>query len=815
MKRIYLLLLIVFSSSHGITQEEGLLNRLLAPGPLIEGHKSLEGSDCLKCHSAGKGISEEKCMACHKPIAVEVQAQKGFHGLNTDSCISCHTDHKGRAYDSTVVDQKTFDHSKTGYKLEGKHAELKCSECHLAKRTDKPNRKTDIDYIGTQSMCVSCHKKDDIHKYKGKWAKFDCNHCHGLKDWHLDVNFDHEEDAHYALEGKHAEIKCSACHKNSQYSWPHLKTSACLNCHADFHKNNLSGRFQNGKCQTCHGYETWKITSFNHKVTGYPLRGKHSQIQCIDCHKQNPRINPKEIKTFKFTGLRPNCLTCHKDFHHFGPIRSKKLGLLNQCLECHTETKWQDTHSFNHSVDTRFVIEGKHVGLDCAKCHIPGERKKPAGTPPQGNALGKYHWNDLSEHTCEVCHKSPHKNDPSPTFKQKKCDQCHVADGWHILNVKGKRFDHNKTRFALTGKHSEIACSACHVVGKKEIFHFEHFAQNFCVDCHRNQHIDQFHDKFSQNACSECHSTKTFAERLPFDHNKTAFPLKNKHAEVKCEQCHKPTEDRFENKPYHFKSKFIFPEMAMADCKTCHVDYHMGQLGSKCSTCHNDTGWKNVKFDHNLQSRFKITGKHIDVKCEQCHKPIKNKFVEIAKVRRPVILYKPIVAECITCHKDPHKGHFGNNCQECHMEKGWKLTKDFHKNFTLSGVHFSLNCQECHKDNRKLTGMSQECILCHQKDDIHQGTLPNCGTCHKQQFWEDVDFKHSLTLFPLRGAHRTLECAMCHYNNIYQGLNNQCINCHLNDANTATSLGFGHTSAPGVVLPAFMNCNQCHNQFTF
>ncbi len=41
---------------------EGLLNKLLAPGPLIEGHHDLEKADCLKCHTPREGIPDAKCM---------------------------------------------------------------------------------------------------------------------------------------------------------------------------------------------------------------------------------------------------------------------------------------------------------------------------------------------------------------------------------------------------------------------------------------------------------------------------------------------------------------------------------------------------------------------------------------------------------------------------------------------------------------------------------------------------------------------------------------------------------------------------------
>ena len=83
----------------------------------MDGHKQLEGKDCLKCHTVGKGLSDDRCMACHKEIKPFVDSKKGFHGLamkqmNSQNqpmtCFQCHADHKGRKYDSVFIDEKKF-----------------------------------------------------------------------------------------------------------------------------------------------------------------------------------------------------------------------------------------------------------------------------------------------------------------------------------------------------------------------------------------------------------------------------------------------------------------------------------------------------------------------------------------------------------------------------------------------------------------------------------------------------------------------------------------------------------------------------------
>ena len=110
---------------------EGLFNKLLAPGPLIEGHKDLETKDCFKCHEAGGGVPDRLCMDCHKEIREDVQTNTSFHGQVKKACSKCHPDHKGRNYNTVFVNEKTFNHNKTGFKLENSHKGLKCQKLQM------------------------------------------------------------------------------------------------------------------------------------------------------------------------------------------------------------------------------------------------------------------------------------------------------------------------------------------------------------------------------------------------------------------------------------------------------------------------------------------------------------------------------------------------------------------------------------------------------------------------------------------------------------------------------------------------------------
>lgn len=810
---LFLVLLILFFQSFAWGQQEGILNKLLAPGPLIKGHKELEDKDCLKCHDAGKGVPNEKCLDCHKAIRPFVTEKRGFHGLSGKNCMECHREHKGRDFDTMAVDQEKFDHSKlTGYTLEGKHADITCKECHKEKLGPKSIRPGDIRYFGKSASCVSCHKKDDVHFFKGDFAKKDCNACHGLKTWKDDLRFDHDKDTRYKLVAKHKELKCNDCHladknrKIFRYKWPQLATAKCLSCHENVHKKTLSRRFSGGNCTTCHTQESWKIEKFNHKITGYALGGRHAELQCTECHKQSPGILQQQSKkNYKWLGLKTQCLTCHDDFHRFGNIKNKHFGNLNNCQSCHTDEAWKPAIKFDHDSHTRYVIDGAHLKVKCMDCHTT---KKP----PRRVI---YKFPKLEEKTCENCHKNPHIGVFSKALLQKKCTDCHTTDSWNTMKS-GKGFDHAKTRFPLTGAHTSAKCTDCHGPAGKQVFKFKSADAKFCIDCHKNTHVNQFSKKFSAQSCTACHDTKSFKNRLPFDHNQTSYKLTGAHAKVKCQECHVPTTASAtpiewpnaskKDSPHSLRlGKFLFPEMSQKQCLTCHQDYHQGQLDLRCTQCHTEDAWKPNSFDHNKQSTFPLKFKHAQAKCSECHKNT-NRFIVHKGVNRPVVRYKPLSNQCVDCHKDPHRGDLGNRCQECHIEKDWKVTRSFHKNFTLTGVHYSLACAECHKDGRKLAGMSQQCYTCHQKDDVHSGTLPNCKECHTQQFWELSRFKHSLTRFPLRGAHRTLDCMECHRTGVYNGLNSQCVACHLPDYN----------ANPIPQHNGNLDCASCHhNQFSF
>jgi hypothetical protein len=166
---------------------------------------------------------------------------------------------------------------------------------------------------------------------------------------------------------------------------------------------------------------------------------------------------------------------------------------------------------------------------------------------------------------------------------------------------------------------------------------------------------------------------------------------------------------------------------------------------------------------------------------------------------------------CITCHQQvkadfmaSHLAAYGNNCLGCHdgIDTYGHAFSHAGVAFQLTGKHVPLDCGACHSGARSIADLKatpQDCASCHLKDDAHKGQFGSgCSTCHTTQGWLPATFDHSLTKFPLTGAHAGLACTKCHTTAVFTVLPTACISCHPDPAYHAG-------------LFAGMTCDQCHS----
>ena len=422
------------------------LESAVMPGPVIQGHADLEAT-CANCHVRFDRKAQARlCLDCHKPVRADVAAGSGYHGRMKErgqDCRSCHTDHKGRGAKTITLDEKKFEHAQTGFALRGKHKAKSCVSCHRA----------GVKFRETPADCLSCHRKEDKHK-GGLGAK--CGNCHGEETW-KDARFDHAKTK-FPLRLSHAaaKVKCDACHVDQKYA---DTPRECVACHRDDDmKNGHKGHFAT-RCDKCHDEGEWKTALFRHdRDTHYQLLDRHRVVKCESCHRV-PLFREK-------TSTR--CVSCHvKDDVH-------KSTLGDKCDKCHSARGWKGT-SFDHDVDTRFVLRDKHKAAKCDSCHRDkGMREKLA----------------LS---CSACHERDDREKGHKGNFGAKCETCH-----NVKAFKPAIFDHDRdTKFALGAKHRKTKCEDCHrgpLYGAK--------TESACNACHKK---DDIHFASFGVDCERCH----------------------------------------------------------------------------------------------------------------------------------------------------------------------------------------------------------------------------------------------------------------------------------------------------------------------
>jgi hypothetical protein len=569
--------------------------------------------------------------------------------------------------------------------------------------------------------CLSCHKPiaDRIARKVGvhKSAANDCVSCHvehaGV-DGELrpfdQKNLDHARMTGFVLDGRHAGaiVTCASCHKGRSFL---TANASCASCHADVHKGSLGKN-----CASCHSAKaSFKALGgqFDHTKAAFQLVGAHRAVACTSCHVAGT------FKGVKFA----SCTDCHKDPHrqNFGAT----------CTSCHSNDTWR-TKKVDHT-KTTFQLVGRHTTTECVACHKqPAMRVKPRAD------------------TCAACHVDVHRG----SFKQ-DCKSCHSETGF------GKTpFDHTKTRFALTGKHVEVACASCHTStangGRSAVVaraaarppagarptaanavDFRGLRTE-CVSCHRDVHGAEL-----GSACESCHSTSAF-KIANYVHPRFPDFFGGSHARVACDKCHRQQPPARPVRTVTVALTKTGFKGVSTECASCHEDVHLGQEGVRCESCHTVQAPKfaQTSFTHK-NALFQLTGRHETAPCSACHRPETATFPARSGT---AVRYKGLGATCVTCHADVHLGQVAASCESCHATSSFKLLRYKHRSLQLvasgffSGRHAGAGCQACHRTTTTdFPGgrgtaiqfkVDARCVTCHT--DVHRGSLgSSCIDCHR------------------------------------------------------------------------------------
>jgi len=558
---------------------------------------------------------------------------------------------------------------------------------------------------------------------------------------------------HAKLEGL---ANCTRCH----VAGGQLSDQRCLDCHTELKQRIAKRHGFHGllapaerACSKCHhehqGLDFDLIdwgkrgkAGFDHRRTGFPLLGKHAPLQCDQCH-QDRLVVDASIRELRKThagrktylGVAVQCSACHFDEHR------GQLG--TACKDCHNEKGWKPAPKFQHA-RTDFPLEGKHAEVKCVACHArerDAHFSRSAFPAPSSEVFSRF--KPVAHAACTSCHKDPHQN----RYGQ-NCQSCHTVEGWLVLKgVASERAFHEKTRYPLRGAHAEVACKSCHGPFPGVGATFKGLAFDTCTACHVDAHLSQLgKPRESTAACERCHTVQGFRPVRYEVQDHTSWPLRGAHEAVACFFCHRANpklepravlvrawieqrkrKDRISLADFH-------PPGDTSRCDTCHADPHGGQFQKRvqkagCADCHQVASWAEVRFDHDRETRFALTGGHAGRSCASCHLPDAAGMVR----------YTALPLACASCHADAHAGQFAparggqTDCARCHSAAAWTAPAFQHRppftTFELDGKHVSVACGGCHPDvlvatgvrARRYRGIPTTCEACHV--DVHRGAF--------------------------------------------------------------------------------------------
>ena len=661
--------------------------RALVSDPLLVKWEAEKHAEASKTPDWAKGLesylgTSAQCSSCHQDAHVPSQG---------DDCASCHGLEKWKP-------AKDFVHAppRTRYALEGKHKEVACEKCHLAKAPAAPQV---VAREGLPDFKQVVASGAPVPYSKTGWGK-----------------------GEFAIP-----------------SGKDLLPDTCKVCHANPHR---AGSEDFLRCEDCHTEADWKTMvpgRFDHAraaESGFALVDGHQKPTCTDCHGR------KEGDKVLHLPARERCVECHQkddDRSHKGAFaREIALEPAENCALCHGIKAWKpadrwDPRTHGDPQGPALPLIDGHM-IRCEDCHgtqgvqqacalvqaDPGKRPCTR-TPAAGEGFTRLPAQAPApvgplEKSCTGCHFDPH--DGRLTQRpETTCVSCHDFKAWNLAKLDQQ--GHAEVGFPIRGAHVKVFddCGKCHggtlPGGGLRQVSLSNVKTDGCYACHQKDDDQKGHVGQLGKSCNSCHTEESWApstygiER----HQKARFQLVNAHAATPCAECHVadvPAKVGPDEPPAKLPRYQWGDRSQPLRCVTCHQatgkEVHGAQFrGQDCNQCHDDRAWSPSSFDqarHEKVAKFAITGAH-DVACSRCHQPMGG---------GKVVKWQDVPTQCAGCHVDPHAGQFagrwGDGCSGCHSIAAWiPSTFDHEKaRFPLRGAHAALECKACHYEIQRNVG---------------------------------------------------------------------------------------------------------------
>ena len=360
----------------------------------------------------------------------------------------------------------------------------RCAACHTeiaAQMRNVASMHGTLVHDNPQLGCRDCHPE-----HRGKNAKL--TELNGAAFPHEAVGFSLNG---HKLTAAREPFTCQDCHAEDISKFD---PGTCTDCHRQMDAAFMTAHAlaYGTACLDCHDGVDRFGKNFDHNHFPFRIEGKHVGVPCDKCHTSAHTLSD-------FPATSPACVSCHqKDDPHGGRFGVK-------CADCHNVSGWSPA-KFDHNL-AAFKLEGQHQQVPCDSCHI---NKVFKGTPTD----------------CYSCHQ---QQDAHNGQYGKDCSICHDPSSWDHVT-----FDHNNTKFPLTGAHAALECQRCHSSGQ--------FAglSTACSSCHADP---PFHAGMFGLACATCHTTSNWSAVYKGPHPGIADEGGSgvNHGGGGCRSCHTQT----------------------------------------------------------------------------------------------------------------------------------------------------------------------------------------------------------------------------------------------------------------------------------
>ena len=420
------------------------------------------------------------------------------------------------------------------------------------------------------------------------------------------------------------------------------------------------------------------------------------------------------------------------------------------CENCHNPSSWLGRASFDHNVDTSFPLTGSHTTTACLNCHVNGVYK---GLPT----------------ACVSCHQADFNATTNPHHAaagfSTVCSSCHTTQAWPLAP-----FDHNTTAFPLTGAHVGQTCINCHA---DKVYKGK---PTTCISCHQTDYnsTDQPNHVTSgfPTTCLTCHTTTQWMGAT-FNHNTTAFPLTGAHKTATCSDCHGGGVYR----GLQTGVRLVPPAGVRRDDESASRDRRASRTSARVVTPRPQ--WPGAPYNHNATA-FPLTGAHVRSDVHQLPRR-QGLQGETADLR-------VVPSHGLQQHDDAQAldvglpDHLPDAAIRPRSGRGRSSTT-IRPTFPLTGAHLTATLQRlspraaCTRDcqRRALHATSPSSTRRPIRTTFQAGFSNLCASCHTTTKWPGATVHHSLTAFPLTGAHVGKTCISCHADKVYKGKPQTCV----------------------------------------